>query len=132
MDLKKAKHPEGMRNPGPAAPTAAIAAPRTNPADYIMGVYEESQLGEGNWYIIAGRKPKADLSGIDYTEPAPTYVPTQKRRFRSKYETTEYIQTVTPMTTKVKEGMPPRELNFTVEEYGREHGLTTWMDLPDC
>ena len=120
-----------MSNPGPVAPTAVTSTPRTKPADYIMGVYEESQSGKGDWHIIAGCKTKADWSGIDYIEPAPTYIPMQKRRFRSKYETTEYIQRVTPMTTEFKEGMSPRELKLAVEEHGREHGLTTWMYLPD-
>ena len=88
-DLRTTKHPEGMSNPGPAAPTAATAAPKTKPDNYIMGTYQASQLGKGDWHIIAGHKPKADWSGIDYTEPVPTYIPTQKRRFRSMYETTE-------------------------------------------
>ena len=96
-----------MSNPGPAALAAATAAPKTKPADYIMGIYQESQPGEGDWHIIAGRKPKANWSGIDDTEPEPTLVLMQKRRFRSKYETTEYLQRVTPMTTMFKAGRPP-------------------------
>ena len=86
-----------MSNPGPAAPAAATAAPaaataapaaataasKTKPANYIMGIYKESQPGEGDWYIVAGRKPKVNWSGINDTAPEPTLVPTQKRRFRS-------------------------------------------------
>ena len=77
-----------------------------------MGTYKESQPGKGNWYIVAGRKPKADWSGIDDTAPEPTLVPMQKRRFRSKYETTEYLQRVTPMTTKFRISL--RELKLAV------------------
>ena len=66
-----------MSNPGPAAPVAVTAAPKTKPADYIMGIYQESQPGEGDWHIITGCKTKVDWSRIDDTAPEPTLVPTQ-------------------------------------------------------
>ena len=114
-----------------SAGQAVAATAAIKPTDYLMGAYQESQTGAGDWYIIAGRKPKADWSGIDTTEPIPTPVPTQKRRYRSKYESSEYLQRVTPMTTQFKEGMSLRELKLAVMEHSKKHGLTTWMYLPD-
>ena len=58
-------------------------------------------------------------------------IPTQKRRFRSKHESSEYLQRVTPMTTKFKGGMPLRELKLAVMEHSMKYGLTMWMYLPD-
>ena len=71
-----------MSNPGPAAPTpaATTATTKTKPPNFIMGNYKESQPGKGDWYIVAGLKPKANWSGIDSTALEPTPVPTQKRR----------------------------------------------------
>ena len=68
--------------------------------EYIMGKYVESDSGTGNWYIIAGRKPKADWSAIDTTAKEDTFVPTQKRSFNSNREVTEYGDHVALMTTK--------------------------------
>ena len=107
---------------GQPAAAAAPAAAASKPTDYIMGKYVESKSGTGDWHIIAGRKPKADWSGIDDTAKEETYVPTQKRRFNSKREATEYGDRVAPMTTKFKDGMSIRELKLAVANHGKKHG----------
>ena len=111
---------------------AVVATAAIKPTDYLRGAYQESQTGAGNWYIIAGCKPNADWSGINTTEPIPTSVPTQKRRFRLKHELSKYLQRVTQMTTQFKEGMSLGYLKLAVMEYSMKHGLTTWMYLPFC
>ena len=109
-------------NGSPAA-APAIASSTSKPSYYIMGKYVESDAGVGDWYIIAGLKPKADWSGIDTTKKEETYMPTQKRRFNSKREVTKYGDSIAPMTTKYKDGMSTRELKLAIVN----HSMATTM-----
>ena len=111
--------------------TEVAMEPDDKPSDYIMGKFQESKPGSGDWYIISGGHPKADWSGIDPSKPVSTYVPTQKRIYGSKHESAEYAKRVKPMETVFKEGMSLRELKESLLDHAEEHGLDTWMYLQD-
>ena len=111
------------------AATAQTKVPK--PPSYIMGEFVESYPGTSDWHIIAGGKPKPDWSGRDATDPNRTFVPTQLRGYKNKYQAIEYEKRTEPMKTKFKEGMSLKALQKTVTKHGQAHGLDTWHYLSD-
>ena len=118
-----------------SGPTIAMAATTQvtvpKPPDYLMGEFVESYPGTLDWHIIAGGKPKPDWSGRDATDPNRTFVPTQQRGYKNKYQAIEYEKRTEPMKTKFKEGMSLKALQKAITKHGQAHGLDTWHYLND-
>mgnify|MGYP000857262147 FL=1 len=124
---------EQLRQQQAAGPQEVVPVPQqiARPPNYKMGEFVESFPGTRDWHIIAGGKPEADWSSRDATEPERTFVPTQLRGYKNKYQSVEYEKRTEPMKTKFKEGMNLKTFQKAISKHGEAHGLDTWHYLSD-
>ena len=126
--------PTGTRSPLLQTPgrsvgeTRGVSAPR-NP---IMGIYEESYEGSGDWTVRSGGKPLKDWSGLDpnaYKNNPKN--PRQLRQVSPSLEQKSYNKRIQGLDIKYKEGDNLNDFRFNIDDHMVKHGLDTVAWVPE-
>ena len=100
------------------------------PPNPIMGLYEESYKGAGDWYAVSGGKPLPNWVGLDPNAYKTTVNPRRYRPIAAHLAQKAYSKRVEGLDHKFNEGDNLNDFRSDIESHLTKHGLDTIAYLP--
>ena len=117
--------------PGPKTPIKGAESQAPAPSNPIMGIYQESYAGAGDWYAISGGKPLPDWTGLDPNAYKTSVNPRRHRPVSAHQASKAYAKRIEGLETKFKQGDNLNDFRYDMSEALVKNGLDTISYLQD-